>query len=66
MLLNLPHKDDFRASESKEEQVKEKVPGQKKARRLKNDTFIMTVAAMVAEAIVAADITKFKERASIN
>ena len=53
-------------SDSEEEQVGPKVPGQKKARRLEKDLVVLTAAAVVAEANVAADIAKFQERSKIN
>ena len=60
------HQDDMRMSDSEEEQVGPKVPGQKKARRLEKDLVVLTAAAVVAEANVAADIAKFQERSKIN
>ena len=43
-----------------------KVPGQKKARRLKKDLVVITANVAAKEAIISADIAKFQERARIN
>ena len=58
--------EKLRASDSENERVGSKPPGQKKARRLEKELVIITAGVAAKEAIISADIAKFAERARIN
>ena len=55
--------ENIRASDSEDEVVRDKPPGQKRARRLEKEIVSITAAVAAKEVVISQDIAKFQDKA---